>query len=71
MTTKDKFPHYWICCACAKSLGGIPSMGVSTAIRESCKYCNGENQLKNEYLLPWVDFEWPGEAGEFAMASRD
>ena len=61
---KTRFPHYWICQACAKEQGAeIPEGGIrgATGIDGTCEYCAGGQQKMGEMLLPWVDYDWPKE----------
>jgi len=59
MTEEEKFPHYWICDACAKEKGGVwPKGHQATAMEDICPYCRGIKQL-TVHIMPWVDFNWP------------
>lgn len=56
---KEKFPHYWICDACAQERGGIwPEGHRGTFAEIKCKYCNGKKQ-KDTFIAPYVDYDWP------------
>lgn len=67
-----KFPHYWICSACATERGGVwPEPLVATLTQTTCKYCNGEKQLEN-FIAPWVDWDWGDQKlSRIARLSRD
>ena len=59
--TEEKFPHYWICDACAKERGGVWPEGLcATLLQTACKYCRGEKQ-KEEFIAPYVDYDWPAD----------
>lgn len=71
---KEKFPHYWICDACARERGGIwPEGHVATLALTECQYCNGDKHLSNEAIAPWVDYNWPDDrrADQKARLNRD
>lgn len=75
MTTplNSKFPHYWICDACAKERGGVwPENQCATIASKICEYCNGKSQIE-PCIAPWVDYDWPKniERDLFAKVSRD
>lgn len=55
----NKFPHYWICVACAKERGGTwPKGHVATVALKTCQYCNGNNHEPDQLISPWVDYDW-------------
>lgn len=59
MNLKNKFPHYWICDACAKERGGEwPDKHGATLAKKICEYCSGKNQV-DDFIAPWVDYDWP------------
>lgn len=58
---KLKFPHYWICGACATKKGGVwPKGHVATLADMMCKYCKGKQQVE-AFIAPWVDYNWPAD----------
>lgn len=73
MPDLKRFPHYWMCDACAKDMGGVhPPDGVGTVIHGTCEYCKGKKQV-GKLLAPWVDFDWPKDqnATKRARLARD
>lgn len=70
---KKKFPHYWICEACALSKGAVNNIFVATCTLRRCEYCKGKKQKKGEFLHPYLDYDYPNdkELNRFAKANRD
>lgn len=73
MNRKEIFPHYWICCNCAKERGGTwPPGHIATLAYIKCEYCDGKNHTANEAIAPWVDFDWADDESTFiAKINRD
>ena len=67
------FPHYGMCSACAKEMGGRwPKDHVATMTYMECPYCKGKKQLPNEPVAPWLDYDWPDrKKTAAARAGRD
>jgi hypothetical protein len=59
MSKALKFNHYFICATCAQEKGGVlkNADGITVSL-DTCKYCDGKNQLPNEGVIPRVDFTW-------------
>jgi hypothetical protein len=68
--TATKFPHYHMCGTCAIKMGADDNTGVCTVIKGVCQYC--KNPIE-QFLIPWVDFDWPKEpnVNRIAKATRD
>ena len=67
--TKDKFPHYWMCHKCALAMGGSwPAGHVATVVQKPCEYCGGKNHGVDEFIAPWVDYDW--SEADLAVAAR-
>ena len=57
--THEDFPYYFICRKCAKKKGGRwPKGHCATVSLVVCKYCKGKNHKKDEYIAPYVDYDW-------------
>jgi hypothetical protein len=69
----DIFPHYWICGVCAKERGGVwPKGHVATIAQKKCEYCNGKNHTSEDFIAPWVDYNWEdARVTAYAKSARD
>lgn len=55
-----RFPHYWICKACAEERGGKwPEGHCATVADIPCRYCDDKNRKPGQASAPYVDWNWP------------
>jgi len=60
-----------MCSQCAVKMGAGPDLKAGiTVIKGICEYCKVPIQ---QYLIPWVDFNWPKDKklDSIAKANRD
>ena len=70
MKENKNFPHYWMCQKCANEMGGYMEEGHCCTVTQGvCEYCG----LNHQFLVPWVDFNWPKkpQVDKIAKANRD